>query len=130
MLGTNTFSLSVREARSQQGCEIVSIDWLIRSLENLEPIDTKEFLLDFPSLVPPKTGTTTESAQAGKKRKFDDELRSEDGPSKKPKDITPAEFSKWAAIVEEEFRVKGEKPPPPKQIESEDNPFDNFLLRR
>lgn len=90
----------------------MSIDWLIQSLRKMEPLDTKDFLLKLPDLESDETGTPIGEAQVGEKRKHDSEPDSEnDGPAKKLRVIPPSEDNKWAAIVEEDFRIQREKPP-------------------
>lgn len=97
-------------ARQQKGCDIVTVDWLLESVVNMKPLDTKKFLLKFPSLVRPFTPATTDSSQSDKKRKLETDIEGGNHPAQNPKDRVEANFAKLSALVADDFPVDSEYP--------------------
>lgn len=106
----------------KQVCEIVSIDWLIKSIENLGPVSIEDFLLTIPAR------DSIRGTRVGEKRKNDSQLEdTKDGPSKKSRTIPLAEYDKWAAIVEEVFQLQREKIPGSTSLDSNCTPANTSL---
>lgn len=101
----------MQEARGQGSCQIVSINWLIKSMEKLKPVGTKKYLLKFPKPVRNSTGEIAVVDLTGGKRKLDnDDEQTGYGTFKKLK-FSPPDFDRWAAVVDEKLGSESKRFP-------------------
>ncbi|KAF7716499.1 Uncharacterized protein PECH_003908 [Penicillium ucsense] len=99
-----TAPYKVKRAKQLSDCSIVTVDWLLQSIEEKTPLDTKGFLVKSLGLKRPVTGTP---ACRRKRKRAGDEITAIEQPGKIAKDRLKANHDRLKRLVDKAIHDAG-----------------------